>query len=206
MPYLKLFEVFSKTEAPEIPAPAKQKTEVKKANNFHYVSAIFSPKYLLSKGLSKQEVQEMKAFCEAYVNRFAPVAQAEMRKYGIPASIKLAQGLLESDAGNSRLSKQNDNHFGIKCFSKKCSKNHCANFSDDTHKDFFRKFNNAWESYRAHSLLLQNKRYLSLKKLDQRDYKAWASGLLKAGYATDKKYDKKIIKIIESLGLNQYDS
>ena len=95
----------------------------------------------------------------AYVDRFANVAQVEMKKYGIPASIKLAQGLIETNAGESRLSTKNNNHFGMKCFSKKCKKGHCSNFSDDTHKDFFRIYKNAWESYRSHSELLAGKRY-----------------------------------------------
>ena len=190
----------------EVPKPfvAKPKMSSNKANNFHYISAIISPKYLKSKAVSNKEIAEMKTVCKHYVKRFAPVAKSEMKKYGIPASITLAQGLLESDAGHSRLSKKNNNHFGIKCFSKKCAKNHCSNFTDDSHKDFFRIFNNAWESYRSHSLLLQNKRYRALKKYGK-NYKQWASGLLKAGYATDKNYDKKLIQIIEALDLMNYD-
>ena len=187
-----------------VPIVAKEKITLNKANNFHYISSIISPKYLQSKNVSNKEITNMRNFCKSYVKRFSPVAKAEMKKYGIPASITLAQGLLESDAGNSRLSKKNNNHFGIKCFSKKCGKNHCSNFTDDTHKDFFRKFNNAWESYRSHSLLLQNKRYRPLKKYGK-NYKSWASGLLKAGYATDKNYDKKLIQIIEALDLTKYD-
>ena len=95
----------------------------------------------------------------AYVKRFKATAVSEMKKYGIPASITLAQGILESNAGASRLANNNNNHFGLKCFSKSCSKGHCSNYHDDDHKDFFRKFDTAWESYRAHSLLLTGKRY-----------------------------------------------
>ncbi|MFK7806505.1 MAG: glycoside hydrolase family 73 protein, partial [Saprospiraceae bacterium] len=142
---------------------------------------------------------------ESYVDRFHKVAQSEMRKYGIPASITLAQGLIESNAGESRLSRKNNNHFGMKCFSKKCSKNHCSNFTDDSHKDFFRKYETAWESFRAHSLLLKGKRYRPLSKLKQTDYKGWAHGLKKAGYATDPRYAQKLIHIIEELGLERYD-
>lgn len=140
----------------------------------------------------------------AYIKRFAKVAQSEMQRYGIPASIKLAQGLIESNAGESPLSRKNNNHFGMKCFSKHCKKGHCSNFTDDSHKDFFRRYNSAWESYRAHSLMLQGKRYKHLQKLGV-DYKAWAFGLKKAGYATDKKYAQKLIHLIENLGLQQYD-
>lgn len=142
---------------------------------------------------------------DAYVARFHKVAQSEMRKYGIPASITLAQGLIESNAGDSRLSKRNNNHFGMKCFSKKCSKDHCSNFTDDSHKDFFRKYETVWESFRAHSLLLTGKRYRRLFKLQQTDYKGWATGLKKAGYATDPRYAQKLIHIIEELELNKYD-
>ncbi len=137
-----------------------------------------------------------------YVKRFAKVAKEEMHKYGIPASIKLAQGLLETNAGDSKLATTNNNHFGIKCFSKKCHKGHCSNFSDDTHKDFFRKFETAWASYRAHSELLQNKRYIHLKGAD---YKTWAYGLSKAGYATDPAYGDKLVALIEGLELYAYD-
>lgn len=140
-----------------------------------------------------------------YVKRFSEVARSEMRKYGIPASITLAQGLIESNAGDSRLSNENSNHFGIKCFSKKCKKRHCSNFTDDSHKDFFRIYGTAWESYRAHSLMLGGKRYKHLKKLKKSDYKAWAHGLKKAGYATDKHYAEKLIYIIEEMELYQYD-
>ena len=142
---------------------------------------------------------------EAYIARFATVAEHEMKKYGIPASITLAQGLIESNAGDSRLSTKNNNHFGIKCFSSKCGKGHCSNFTDDSHKDFFRKYATAWESYRAHSIMLQGKRYRNLQKLGTQNYKAWAHGLKKAGYATDPRYAEKLIRIIEELKLNRYD-
>lgn len=140
-----------------------------------------------------------------YVARFAKVAQAEMEKYGIPASITLAQGLLESNAGESTLAVRNNNHFGIKCFSRRCKPGHCSNHTDDSHKDFFRKYNSAWESYRAHSRLLRANRYKPLYKLPSDDYVGWAHGLKKAGYATDKYYSEKLINLIEELSLHQYD-
>ena len=142
-----------------------------------------------------------------YVKRYAKIAKTEMNKFGIPASITLAQGLLESNIGQSTLARRNNNHFGIKCFSRKCKKGHCSNFSDDSHKDFFRIFSSTWESYRAHSLLLKNnKRYSKLFKLGKKDYKNWAKGLKKAGYATDKTYADKLIRLIEELDLHQYDN
>ena len=128
-----------------------------------------------------------------------------MKKYGIPASITLAQGLLESNAGASKLARLNNNHFGIKCFSRNCKPGHCSNYTDDSHKDFFRKYKGAKESYRAHSLFLQRSRYKHLHQLGTKNYKDWAHGLRKAGYATDKKYAPKLIKLIEVLKLDKYD-
>ncbi len=163
-----------------------------------------------NKGLAAAESSALKAEKRRkqlqYVRRFHKVAQTEMEKFGIPASITLAQGLLESNVGESRLATHNNNHFGIKCFSRTCSKGHCSNFTDDSHKDFFRKYKSAWESYRAHSLLLQrNSRYKHLFNLKHDDYKAWARGLKKAGYATDKQYAEKLINLIQDLGLHEYD-
>ena len=149
---------------------------------------------------ARKKIKQLK-----YVQRFAKTAQAEMQKFGIPAAVTLAQGLLESNVGESRLATQNNNHFGIKCFSKKCKTGHCSNFTDDSHKDFFRKYKSPWESFRAHSKLLQAKRYRDLYKLNKKDYKGWAHGLKKAGYATDKKYAAKLIQLIEDLHLAEYD-
>jgi flagellum-specific peptidoglycan hydrolase FlgJ len=142
----------------------------------------------------------------AYIRQYKAIATAERDRYGIPVSITLAQGLLESNVGESKLAKRNNNHFGIKCFSRTCRKGHCSNFTDDSHKDFFRKYKTDKDSYRAHSLLLKNgKRYRGLFKLKNDDYKGWARGLSKAGYATDKRYAQKIIRLIEDLKLYKYD-
>ncbi len=169
-------------------------------------SLFLDPKFLSGSSSNPRSKKDKVALCKEYIDRFAPTAIVEMKKYGIPASITLAQGLLESNAGGSRLARENNNHFGMKCFSKKCGKNHCSNFEDDHHKDFFRKYETSWESFRAHSQLLNGKRYRHLKKLNRKDYKSWANGLQKAGYATDKRYAKKLITFIEQLNLNQYDS
>jgi len=141
---------------------------------------------------------------KAYAKRFAEVAVSEMRKYGVPASITLAQGVVESNAGASTLAAKYNNHFGIKCFSKKCRKGHCVNFSDNSHKDFFVRYETAWNSYRAHSELLTGKRYRHLLELNK-DYKGWAIGLKQAGYATDPAYANKLIEAIEELELYEYD-
>ncbi|MBK7872079.1 MAG: glucosaminidase domain-containing protein [Saprospiraceae bacterium] len=168
-------------------------------SNMTYTEGVFATKDSEGARIAKRRKQE------AYVKRFANTAQAERDKFGIPASIILAQGLLESDAGDSRLATQNRNHFGMKCFSRSCKKGHCSNYTDDSHKDFFRIYKNDWESYRAHSYLLQADRYRNLFKLDKKDYKNWALGLKKAGYATDKHYGEKLINLIEDLKLYAYD-
>ncbi|MFT4752237.1 MAG: flagellum-specific peptidoglycan hydrolase FlgJ [Neolewinella sp.] len=141
----------------------------------------------------------------AYVDNFKLVALAEMETHGIPASITLAQGLLESGTGKSTLARKNNNHFGIKCFSKKCRKGHCSNHSDDHHKDFFRTFETPEESYREHSKVLMKSRYKSLFALPKTDYKNWSHGLRKAGYATDPRYGDKLVQMIENLELWRYD-
>lgn len=140
----------------------------------------------------------------AYIRKFSGIAREEMAKYGVPASISLAQGLIESRAGSSKLAVNNNNHFGMKCFSRNCRKGHCTNFTDDTHKDFFLKFPTAQQSWRAHSKLLASGRYAKLKKYG-RDYRRWAQGLKSVGYATDRTYAQKLIGIIERYDLHQYD-
>ena len=179
-----------------VPAPVNTSLVQKKGKN-----AIPVKKVIKKKKWTAKQLRQLK-----YVDRYAKTAQGEMIKYRIPASITLAQGLLESNIGKSTLATKNKNHFGIKCFSRKCHKGHCSNHSDDSHKDFFRIFANTWESYRAHSLLLKNnKRYRALFKLRKTDYKGWAKGLKKAGYATDKTYADKLIQLIEELDLHKYD-
>lgn len=144
---------------------------------------------------------------QQYIRQYGPLAVAEMKKYGIPASITLAQGLLETRAGQSGLAKKNNNHFGMKCFSRNCKRGHCTNFTDDTHKDFFLKHKSAWESYRAHSKLLRSGRYKNIRG----DYRQWAQGLEDAGYATvrdengEKIYAESLIRLIRLYGLERLD-
>lgn len=165
------------------------------------------PAYARRNSIDADEVDVRQSKCNDYVERFAPIAMAEMRKFGIPASIILAQGLLESNAGDSQLARATNNHFGMKCFSKNCKKGHCANFSDDSHKDFFVRYGNAWSSFRAHSeFLKKTKRYRSLFQLEPGDYRNWAMGLEKSGYATDGQYAEKLMALVQSLGLHRYDS
>ena len=174
-----------------------------RVNSFSNIGLVINPEYVKSKKISPKIVAEKQKIVDEYIASFKAIAFTEEKKYGIPASITLAQGLLESDAGKSRLALNNNNHFGIKCFSKTCKKGHCVNYSDDSHKDFFINFKSPGQSYREHSLLLQKERYKNLYKLKITDHKNWAKGLQKAGYATDKKYASKLIKIIETLELHK---
>ena len=147
--------------------------------------------------------QEQKA--QAYIYKFAPIAQDEMRQFQIPASITLAQGILESGVGFGRLAVEGNNHFGIKCHR---GWNGGKMYHDDDVKgECFRTYDDPAESYRDHSIFLSGRqRYAFLFKLNKKDYIAWAKGLKKAGYATDPKYPKKIISIIERYKLYKYDS
>lgn len=180
------------------------KWESRKANNFYNITFILSPDYGQRKNIDPAIVEEKIYNCYNYVKRFSGIAVSEMKRTGIPASITLAQGLLESDAGHSRLAVESNNHFGIKCRSK-CKGCTCRNYTDDDIYDMFRVFDSVRESYREHSKLLDITRYRHLKKLGTKNYKAWAHGLRKAGYATDKRYAHKLIKIIEEMRLYEYD-
>lgn len=175
-----------------------------KSSDFENLTFILNPELADRKKVSEEIVLEKLNNCRNYVTRFAKTAIREMENYGIPASITIAQGLLESNAGSSRLAKESNNHFGIKCRSK-CRGCTCRNYSDDDLYDMFRVFDSSWDSFREHSLLLQISRYAHLKKLGTKDYQNWAIGLKKAGYATDKNYHKKLIQIIEELDLHQFD-
>lgn len=167
------------------------------------LTLVLSPDYGIRKKLSAKVIKAKKERVQNYLKRHAAIAQREMREFGVPASITLAQGLLESNAGDSKLARQSNNHFGIKCRSK-CLGCTCRNYGDDTRYDMFRVFTSVAESFREHSELLNTKRYSRLKGYGT-DYKKWAHGLKACGYATDKRYANKLIKIVEQLGLDQYD-
>ncbi len=139
----------------------------------------------------------------SYIDAFKEVAIEEMNKTGIPASITLAQGILESGAGNSELARNANNHFGIKCTAEWGGKVYYKD--DDQKNECFRVYKDARESYRDHSEFLKRKRYASLFFLDKNDYKSWASALKAAGYATNPKYPNLLINTIEKYRLYQYD-
>ena len=127
-----------------------------------------------------------------------------MKKYNIPASITLAQGLLESGAGQSELTKRSNNHFGIKCH--RDWKGGRVYAKDDTPNDCFRKYKRAEESFEDHSqFLVKGSRYSFLFRLSPSDFKGWARGLQKSGYATDRAYANKLIKLIEDYELYRFD-
>lgn len=139
----------------------------------------------------------------SYIDAFKAIAIEEMNKYGIPASITLAQGILESGSGSSDLAKYANNHFGIKCTSDWKGKAYYKD--DDQRDDCFRVYKDPRESYKDHSDFLKRKRYAGLFELDKNDYRNWAIGLKNAGYATNPKYPELLINIIEKYQLYQYD-
>ena len=139
-----------------------------------------------------------------YIERYHELAVKEMKRVGVPASITLAQGLLESGNGNSGLARKSNNHFGIKCHSNWKGKK--VYHDDDRKGECFRKYKTVYQSYIDHSEFLTGKqRYASLFNLKLTDYKSWAKGLKKAGYATDPKYAHRLIDIIEENDLHRYD-
>ena len=141
---------------------------------------------------------------ESYIKQYRDLAVEEMKKYRIPASITLAQGLLESGAGQSALARKSNNHFGIKCGSDWRGKT--VSHDDDARGECFRAYKHPKQSYEDHSKFLANRpRYASLFKLDITDYKGWARGLKKAGYATNPRYAEQLIGIIELYDLHKYD-
>ena len=140
-----------------------------------------------------------------YIENYSIIAKDEMQLYGIPASITLAQGILESGAGRSGLSRKSNNHFGIKCHKDWTGER--VYHDDDELQECFRKYKDPDISFRDHSLFLTERtRYKDLFKLKKDDYKGWAKGLRKAGYATDPKYPKKLITIIERYKLFKLDA
>lgn len=142
---------------------------------------------------------------KAYVLDYKETAKDNMRRHGIPASIILAQGILESGAGRGTLCVKANNHFGIKCHTGWTGES--VYHDDDAEQECFRKYNDPAESYDDHSLFLTTRgRYASLFKLDKGDYEAWAHGLKAAGYATDPKYPDKLIDLIIKYDLASYDA
>ena len=140
---------------------------------------------------------------QQYIDQYKDLAIAEMKRTGVPASIKLAQGIHETMAGKSELVQKSNNHFGIKC--KTGWNGPSVRHTDDARNECFRKYATASESYRDHSNFLKSSgRYASLFELDPTDYEAWAKGLKSAGYATNPVYAQTLVRLIEDYDLQQY--
>lgn len=163
---------------------------------FYTSCFLLASELLFGQGTSVQQ--------ENYIAKYSSIAVEEMNKYGIPASITLAQGILESAAGTAELATEANNHFGIKCHDWKGDTYH---HDDDQKQECFRKYDHAEQSFEDHSTFLTTReRYASLFDLKRTDYQGWAHGLKKAGYATDPNYPKRLIDIIERYELYKYDT
>lgn len=189
--------VTKKKDSKEITIINQSKSETKQVKELHETTEqeredIIKPGHVNTGGL-----------VDNYIANYAAIAMAEMEKYKIPASITLAQGILESGSGNGRLAREANNHFGIKCHEWKGPRIY---HDDDRSKECFRKYNEPFLSYEDHSRFLTERgRYAFLFDLNLDDYKGWARGLKKAGYATDRKYPDKLIGLIERYELYRFD-
>lgn len=154
---------------------------------------------------SAKEKASLSAAYLEYIDTYKNIAIRHQQEYGIPASITLAQGLLESRAGRSRLATQGNNHFGIKCH-KNLWDGDVIYADDDRRHECFRKYDSAEESFEDHARFLKKKRYAPLFKLKVTDYEKWAKTLRECGYATDKRYADKLIELIETYELYKFDT
>ena len=199
-------------------APVKPKSEIvrngKKTTTRNTVSTKSSSSNSTKQNDRRNETEEIVSTSKTvvtndivrlYVYQFKDVAMSNMKNYGIPASIILAQGILESGAGRGDLALRSNNHFGIKCHVGWTGES--VKHDDDSAQECFRKYDNPSESFKDHALFLTGRsRYAKLFTLSKSDYKAWARGLRAAGYATDPKYPDKLISYIERYGLSEYDN
>lgn len=208
---LVIFIVSCKSSKPVIRTTSKAKINVNKKPSTNTKTVAISTPNKDSKKDSEETLEatsSVKTYAEEvklYIDNFKETAKNNMKQHGIPASITLAQGILESGAGKGKLAQTANNHFGIKCHTGWSGET--VNHDDDAAQECFRKYNHASESYRDHSLFLTSRtRYSKLFKLKKGDYKSWAKGLKEAGYATDVKYPDKLIGLIERYELFKYDN
>lgn len=160
---------------------------------------------LVTTSSMKADSQRKLSSYEKYINQYSDLAIQHQKKYRIPASITLSQGLLESGAGQSDLAQRSNNHFGIKCHSD--WRGGRVYHDDDLQGECFRKYKQVEDSYDDHSrFLAERSRYAVLFELNIKDYKGWAKGLQKCGYATDRAYANKLIKVIEDYELYRFDT
>ena len=202
------------TTKPKVTAKKQPVTQAKKTTTKPVVttsstkSETKEKKPITDSQVSLEATSNIKTYAEEiqiYVDNFKEIAQNNMRAHGIPASITLAQGILESGAGKGKLALSANNHFGIKCHKEWNGES--VKHDDDAAQECFRKYEHPSESYRDHSLFLTSRpRYSNLFKLDKGDYESWAKELKSAGYATDVKYPDKLIGLIERFELYKYDN
>jgi flagellum-specific peptidoglycan hydrolase FlgJ len=199
-------------------APLKPKSEVVRTIKKPAASNTNTPRQTIAKPVKKEQsnreteviVSTSKTVVTndvivSYISKFKEIAMGNMKNYGIPASIILAQGILESGAGRGDLAISANNHFGIKCHVGWTGES--VKHDDDSDQECFRKYDNPSESFKDHALFLTGRsRYAKLFEFSKGDYKAWAKGLRAAGYATDPKYPDKLISYIERYNLHQYDN
>ena len=170
------------------------------------VKVVENPEVKIEKGEDKEEVKSVITnSTEEYIIQYKDISMQEMQVYKIPASITLAQGIIESSSGNSALTKRSNNHFGIKCHKEWEGD---TTFHDDDEKgECFRVYKDPATSFRDHSLFLTSRsRYSKLFKLNEGDFVSWAQGLSDAGYATDRRYPAKLVGLIEKFELHKYDT
>lgn len=185
----------SNTTKPQVVIKSETNTSSSKSSNRN------SSEVLVATSKVKATTEDVKK----YIEDFKEIAKSNMKQHGIPASIIMAQGILESGAGFGRLCTEANNHFGIKCHTDWTGET--VTHDDDAVGECFRKYIHPSESYRDHALFLtKRKRYESLFKLDKGDYYAWANGLKQAGYATDTLYPTKLVGIIERYELYKLDN
>jgi len=202
-------ETLGSTDSPRIPMkyrmsammPTKPPTEIAKRNNAKRKKANAKKSDVSPRSVA--EIAPVDTW--AYIRRWKDAAIKSMNETGVPASIILAQGIVESNSGKSFLAKNANNHFGIKCGAgNKCKRGHCINREDDSHKDFFLKFKTSDQCFIFHGKFLSQGRYTKLHK-HGRDYKKWAHGLKSVGYATASHYNATLINTIKKYNLNQFD-
>ena len=182
----------------------KSKKKVVESSKIHAIRVVKKSKNEEIKTIKPRVKTSFKKSTLEYIHQYKDIAMEEMRIYKIPASITLAQGILESSSGNSLLTQKSNNHFGIKCHKGWSGKK--VYYDDDKNDECFRVYNDPNNSFKDHSKFLANrKRYAKLFKLKKGDYVKWAKGLSEAGYATDRRYPAKLIAIIEKYSLHKYD-
>ncbi len=186
-------------------ASCKSKKRIARKNKKQQKEVVITPKKKKSDHKVTKVNTTIRNTTISYIEKYKGIAMDEMRVFKIPASITLAQGILESSSGNSQLTRNSNNHFGIKCH--KGWKGESVYHDDDEKGECFRAYKKPETSFRDHSVFLAGrKRYSKLFKFKKGDYVKWAKGLSEAGYATDRRYPAKLIAIIEKYNLHKYDT